>query len=155
MRHILLLILIVSFFGTACDNEKIDNAADFDFETIDKETNKINLIITIRYRLRSRLEKKLSRKYDGHYKDSLFLPAISSISKKVLKDYSAGEIYNYKRDEIEEKLGEQTKSTFAESDIELTAFLIRSVMLSDTLMRTLEKKHLERLNKKEKQDDKH
>ena len=155
MRHIsLFLILVVSVFGTACDNETIDNAADFEFETIDKETDKINLIVTIRYRLRSRLEKKLSRKYGGHYKDSLLLPAISSISKTVLKDYSAGEIYNYKRDEIEQKLGGQTKTTFSEYNIALTDYLIRSVQLSDSLMHRLEKEHLERLSK-ERQDDEH
>jgi regulator of protease activity HflC (stomatin/prohibitin superfamily) len=148
MRHIsLFLILLVSVFGTGCNNEIIDNAADFEFETITKETDKINLIVTIRYRLKSRLEKKLSRKYGRHYKDSLLLPAISSISKTVLQDYSAGEIYNYKRDEIEQKLGGQTKTTVAEYNIELTDFLIRSVQLSDSLMRRLEKEHLERLSK--------
>jgi SPFH domain / Band 7 family len=145
MRHnSLFLIFIVSVFGTACDNEIIDNAADFEFETIDKETNKINLTVTIRYRLKSRLEKKLSGKYGRHYKDSLLLPAISSISEKILKDYSAGEIYNYKRDEIEQKLGGQTKTTFAEDDIELTDFLIRSVKLSDTVMHRFEKEQVTR-----------
>ena len=72
------------------------------------------------------------------------LSAISSISKKVLKDYSAGEIYSYKRDEIEQRLSGQTKTTFAEDDIELTDFLIRSVKLSDTVMRRFEKEHVTR-----------
>ncbi len=151
----LFLILIIPCFGTGCDNETVDNAADFEFETIDKETNKIGLTVTIRYRLKNRLEKKLERKYGRHYKDSLLLPAISVISKKVLGDYSAGEIYNYKRDSIEQKLGGQTKTTFAEYDIEVTDFFIRSVQLSDTLMDRLTKEHLERLNKKEKQDNEH
>lgn len=145
MRHIaLFLILIVAFFGTACDNEIVDRTADFEFETIDKETNKINLSVTIRYRLKSRLDKKLSREYGRHYKDSLFLPPISSISKEILKDYSAGELYSYKRDEIEQRLNEQSKTTFAEFDIELSAFLIRSVGLSDTLMKRFEKEYVTR-----------
>ena len=144
MRPIALLILIFSALGTACDNEIIDNGADFKFETIDKESNKINLQVTIRYRLKSRLEKKASRKYGRHYKDSLLLPVISSISEKVLKAYSAGEIYNYKREEIEQKLREHTKRTFAESDLELTSFFINSVELSDTLMLRFEKEHIAR-----------
>jgi hypothetical protein len=143
MRQIsLFLILIASVF--ACDNEIINNAADFEFETIDKDANKIELIVTIRYRIKSRFENKLSRKYGRYYKDSLFLPAISAISKKVLQEYSAGEIYNYKRDEIEQRLGGQTKTTFAEYDLELTAFLIRSVGLSDTLLSRFEKEHVVR-----------
>lgn len=145
MRHIsIILILIISFFGTACDNETIDNAADFKFETVDNEKNTINLIGTIRYRLKNRLEKKLTRKYGRQYKDSLFIPAISSISSKVLKNYSAGEIYNYKRDEIVQKLDEQTKTTFAEYDIEVTNFSIWSVELPDTLRHRLEKEHVTR-----------
>jgi SPFH domain / Band 7 family len=148
MRHIsLFLVLIVSVLATACDNEIIDNSADFEFETIDKEANKLNLTVTIRYRLKSRLEKKIEGKYGRHYKDSVLLPAISSVSEKVLKDYSAGEIYNYRRDEIEQRLGEQTKTTYAESDIELTDFLIRSVKLSDTVMHKFEKEHATRFQK--------
>jgi hypothetical protein len=107
----------------------------------------MNLLVTIRYKLRSRLDKKLSRKYGRHYRDSLFLPAISSVSRKVLKDYSVGEIYNYKREEIEQKLGEETKTTFAEYEIELTGFFIRSVELADTLLKRLEKEHVARFQK--------
>ena len=129
---------------TACDNEIISTGADFEFETIDKETNKIDLIVTIRYQLKSRLKKKLLTRYGRHYKDSLLLPTISSISRAVLQNYFAGEIYNYKRNEIEQKIREQIKTEFAESDIELSDFLIRSVGLSDTLMARLQKEHVVR-----------
>jgi hypothetical protein len=138
------LVLIVLTFGTTCDNEIIDRIADFKFETIDKESNKINLEITIRYRLKSSLEKKASRKYGRHYADSLLLPTISSVSKEVLEEYSAGEIYNYKRDEIEQRLREQTRTTFVQADIELTAFLINSVGLPEIVMQRFRKEHIER-----------
>ena len=46
MRNIsIFLILIFSAFGTACDNEIIENAADFEFETVDKKSNKINFLV--------------------------------------------------------------------------------------------------------------
>jgi len=140
----LFLILIVSVLWTACDNEIIERAADFEFETIDKESNKINLRVITRYKIKSRLEKKTLRKYGRHYNDSLLLPVISSISKEILKDYSAGEIYNYKRKEIEQKLSGQIKTTFAKADLELTYFLIGEVGLSDTLMHRLEKEYVTR-----------
>lgn len=84
MKHIsIFLVLIISFLWAACDNTTVDNAADFKFKTIDKEKNTLNLIGTIRYRLKNRLEKKLSRKYGRQqYKDSLLIPVIASISKK-------------------------------------------------------------------------
>jgi regulator of protease activity HflC (stomatin/prohibitin superfamily) len=133
--------------GTACDNKLIDNAADFRFETIDNEKNTITLVGTIRYRLQNRLEKKLTRKYGRQYKDSLFIPTITSISKEILKDYSAGEIYNYKRDEIVQRLYQQTKTSFSDYDIEVTNLAIWSVELPDTLMDKVVKKHLERFGK--------
>jgi hypothetical protein len=139
----LLLILIISVLGIACDNETVDNAANFKFETVDKEKNTINLVGTIRYRLKNRFEKSLIRKY-GQYKDSLLVPTISTISSKILKEYSAGEIYNYKRSEIAQKLDEQAKVTFAEYEIEVTNFSIWSVELPDTLRHRLEKEYVTR-----------
>jgi hypothetical protein len=146
MKQILLpLILTISFLWTACDNTTVDNAANFKFETIDKEKNTLNLIGTIRYRLKARLQNKLSKKYGRQqYKDSILVPVISSISRKVLSDYSADEIYNYKRDEIVQKLDEQSRTAFAEMEIEVTNFSIWSVELPDTLMSRFEKAHVVR-----------
>jgi hypothetical protein len=139
-----LLILIISVLGASCDNETVDDAANFKFETVDKEKNTINLIGTIRYRLKNRFEKNLIRKYGRQYKDSLLIPTISTISSKILKEYSAGEIYNYKRSEIVQKLDEQAKVTFAEYEIEVTNFSIWSVELPDTLRNRLEKEYVTR-----------
>lgn len=156
MRHIsFFFISIVSFLATACDNEVIDNAADFKFETVNNERHTISLIGTVRYRLKNKLEKKLTRKYGRQYKDSLFIPAISSIARKICKNYSTGEIYNYKRDEIVQKLDEQTKTALADYDIEVTNVSIWSVELPDTLMNKLVRDHLERFDNKDTVDNRH
>ena len=145
---------MVIFLSNACDNKTIEDSFDIDFEAMDKDANQINLTVTTRYRLTSRLEKKLVRRYGRRFQDSLIVPTIRSVSREALVGYSAGEIYNYKRKEIEQKLEGLAKTAFVEYDIELTDFLIRSVELPDTLRRTLEKEHLERLNNKDKQDEK-
>jgi hypothetical protein len=138
------IILIVSVFGTACDNKIVYRSADFEFKTTDREYNIINLHVSVRYQIKSRLDRKLSKKYGRNYKDILIQPIIFSISEKVLRDYSAIEIYDYNREEIEQKLKEQTKSTFSKSDFELTDFFIGSVKLPDTLMGRLRKEHIAR-----------
>lgn len=154
MRQITIFVALVAFCSTtACNNKTVDGAADFEFKSADNETNEINLTVTVRYRIKSRLEKKFENEYGRHYKDSLLLPVISTISKGVLGGYSAGEIYNYQRDSIEQKFKRQTKTTLEKYDIELTEFFIRSIGLSDTLMRKLEREHIERLSK-EKGDGK-
>jgi hypothetical protein len=138
----LFLISILSFLWTSCDNTTVDNAADFNLETIDKEQNTISLRGTIHYRLKNRLEKKFLKKYGRrHYKDSVLVPVISTASREILSDYSAGEIYSYKRDEFVQKLDLQTKTAFAEFEIEVTSFSIWSVGLSDTLMSRFQKEH--------------
>ncbi len=139
-----ILLLLVSLLVSACDSEIIDNAADFEFETIDQESNPVGLEITIKYRLTSRMEDRLLRKYGVQYKEILLLPVVSTITKKVIAEYSAGEVYSYKRDEIEQKLDQEVKRSLAESDIQLTGLFMRSVQLSDTLMEKLEKEFLVR-----------
>lgn len=61
-----------------------------------------------------------------------------------MSDYSAGEIYSYKRGEVVQKLDDQTKTAFVEYDIEVTNFSIWSVELPDTLMHRLEKEFVTR-----------
>lgn len=142
-----ILLLLVVVFVSACDNEIIDNGTDFKFETTDRESNTIGLDVTIKYRLTNKMEDKLLRKYGVPYKDILLLPVVSNVSGKVIKNYSAIEVYNYKRDEIEQKIGEEVKMLFAESDIELTGLFVNSVILSDTLMQEIRKQHDARFHK--------
>lgn len=132
-------LLLVFLLVSACNYEIVDNTADFELETIDQESNTVGLNVTINYRLTSRMEDKLLRKYGVEYKEILLLPVVSTVTKKVIKDYSAGEVYSYKRDEIEQKLDQEVKRALAESNIKLTGLFMRSVQLSDTLMEKLKK----------------
>lgn len=132
-----ILLLLVFLFVSACDYEIVDNVADLEFETIDRESNTVGLNVTIKYRLTNKMEDKLLQKYGVQYKEIVLLPVVSTVTKKVIKDYSGDEVYSYKRDEIEQQLGEAMKRALAESHIELTGLFIRSVQLSDTLMEKL------------------
>jgi hypothetical protein len=144
MRPISLFVIVITLtLWTACDNTTVDNAANFEFETIDKEKNTFGLTGTIHYRLKNRLEKKLSRKYGRQqYKDSLLVPVIASVSKEIVSAYSAGEVYSYKRDEVVQKIDEQTKVKFAEYDIEVQSVSVWSVRLPDTLLRRFETEYV-------------
>jgi len=140
-----LFILFLTIFLNACNNEIIDRTADFNINTTDKESNEITLKVAARYRLTSRHDTSLTKQYGTGYKDSLWSGTIHQISSETLAEYSAGEIYNYKRNEIEQKLHGKATAIFKLFDIELTHFSIRSVELSDSLMQTLKKEHIERL----------
>lgn len=149
------IVLMITFFWTACGNEKITDGFDFDyFSAIDKESNKMSLMVGSRYFLKTRDLEKYQKKYGSNYKDSLLLPIVISISRNTLREYSAGDIYNYKRQEVEQKIGERVRVTLNSYNIEMINFYISSVKLPDELMRKLEKKHIERLKNNEKGDNK-
>lgn len=105
----------------------------------------MNIAGTIRYRLSGRLQERLSEKYGRQrYKDSILVPVISSISRKILSEFDVIEIYSYRREEIVQKIHEQVKPTFAEYEIEVTGFSIWSVELSDSLKQTMEGEYIMR-----------
>jgi hypothetical protein len=142
IRLLNFLVVLTLIIVTACNGQTINNGADFEFNSFDSDSNELEFKVTIRYQLGSTLERKLSNKYNEQYKNGLLLPIISSISDQLMKDYTALEIYNYKRKEIEEKLKRQTKQKFVEYDIDLNELFIRSVGLSDSLRNQLQEEHL-------------
>ncbi len=138
MKQISFFLITISFLIAACDNSTINNGADFEFEATDKENNYMNIVGKIRYQLSGRLQERLSKKYGRQqYKDSILVPVISSISRKILSEFDVIEIYSYRREEIDQKLHQHVRSAFAEYEIEVTNFSIWSVELSDSLKQTI------------------
>ena len=144
------LILFCSCFWTACSNEKVRSGFSYTFVAADKDYNEINLSVRSHYRLAERYLDKLQEKYGSHYNDSLLLPVVISTSQRILKEYSAGEIYNYKRPEIERKVADQIRIALDSYKIEMDDFFISSVQLPDEVMVRFEKEHAERESKKRK-----
>jgi len=147
MKSVLTLMALLTFLGSSCSNEKIGNGFDANFDIVDNESTKLSLIVVSHFSLYTNTELKLEREYGKHYKDSLLIPLVESISRNIVKEYSAGEIYNYKRSEIEQKIIEQTRNAFASHDITLEKLFIGSVELSDELRERLVKEHVERVKK--------
>ena len=128
-------------------NEQTSNGFDILFNAIDNESNELNIGIKSYYSLTNRSLSKLERDYSKNYKDSLLIPIVHRITRANLKQYSPGEIYNYKRPEIEQNIIDKTKIAFDSVDVELTKLFITTVKIPDDLMKRLEKEHVELMKK--------
>jgi regulator of protease activity HflC (stomatin/prohibitin superfamily) len=129
-------------------NQLTTNGFDILFTVLDNESNELNIGIRSNISLTNRTESNLEQEHQSNYKDNLLVPIVQRIVRTNLEQYSAGEIYNYKRPEIEQKIIEQTKSAFDSIDVELTKLFITTVKVPDELMRRLEKEHVEMLENK-------
>jgi len=147
---IIFTILSVSILFSCSNkntNEQTSNGFDILFNAIDNESNELNIGIKSYYSLTNRSLSKLERDYSKNYKDSLLIPIVHRITRANLKQYSPGEIYNYKRPEIEQNIIDKTKIAFDSVDVELTKLFITTVKIPDDLMKRLEKEHVELMKK--------
>lgn len=141
------LYLLFAFLLTSCEDEKVTDGFDFDyFSAYDKDSNKIGISVRSFFQIESELRDELKEKYGRFYKDSFLLPITSGVIRSLLSNYSAVEIYNYKRGEIEQTLKDLIKVEFKSNDIYLETFFISSVKLSDELRTKLENEHINKMN---------
>jgi len=146
MRVLLWTILLSVALGTACTTEVYDDSSEFEFEAGDKDSNRLSFHVRIDYRISNRLEDKLMREYGDQYKEILFLPLITSVSIELLKNYSAIEIYNIRRVEIEEKIMSHMAEKFKKAGLELKRVFITSVQLPEALRIKIQKEFTQRFN---------
>jgi hypothetical protein len=144
LKKFLFCFSIIAISTTSC-YEKVDEYLnDFEFISNDKDLNEIKFYITIKYKINKSLELKLKKELGDKFRNKFFLPIIKSVSKSVFSEYSAADIYSYERSNIESSIEERLKLEFKKNRIEITDFLIRSVVLSEELSEKLEKEHVER-----------
>lgn len=150
MKNLLTISLaFIAFSCTHNSNQLTTNGFDILFTSSDNESNELNIGIRSNISLTNRTESNFEQAHGLNYKDSLLIPIVQRIVRTNLEQYSPGEIYNYKRPEIEQKIIEQTKLAFDSVDVELTKLFITTVKLPDELMRRLEKEHVESNNKRQ------
>jgi len=147
MKILVFILILFIFFLSSCNDKVVSNSFDFDYFTaIDKETNEIGVQVRSSYCLKTSLQEKLKKEYGKHYKDSFLLPICTKVSRELLINYSAGDIYNYKREEIEQKLKTLMKMEFETKNIEIIEFYVSSIKLSNKLREKLTEEHIQKID---------
>ncbi len=152
-KIMVLLFVFCLLLGSSCKNTadpKNSNGFEIEFDVLDKKSNSLDVRIMLSYRLSSGQLEKILKQYGQDYKDKLLIPNLKSICRDLLIEYPAGDIYNYKRQVIEEDIVNQTRLAFQKYDIELTKLLLTSVKLPEALKKRLKKEHVKRMNEQNK-----
>ena len=143
-----LLIALCIVLGSSCNStpeQKENNGFDIQFDILDNEAHKLDVSIRLYYSLSASQLEKILKQHGKYYKDKLLIPTLKSVSRNVLMEYSAGEIYNYKRQVIENEIVNKVRTAFANYDVELTKLFMSSVKLPDELRKRMEKEHVKRV----------
>jgi hypothetical protein len=146
-KQISISILLFVILLASCKEEIIKDGFDFDYFSVqDKDSNEIGVSIRSSFKIKSGYRADLIEKYGRFYKDSFLLPVASKVSKSLLGNYTAGDIYNYKRSEIELELKDLMTIEFKNKDIDLETFFLSSVKLPEDLRAKLVNEHIDKIN---------
>ena len=74
------------------------------------------------------------------YYEQILKPAIKSVTREVIGEYKAEELYSTKREEIEDQIFNRTLAPAEENNIQVPDLYIRDVTLPETLKTAIEQK---------------
>ena len=121
------------------------NGFDIEFDVLDKDANSLNILISCRFAPDPEEIGHLYYRVGTEYKERILIPELRSITRQSMGNYSAGDIYNYERKQIEQSIINQTSELYNDYHVILQSLLIRSVDLSPELRRALEEEHEKRM----------
>lgn len=111
-------------------------------DVLDKNGLSITVDVSVRFYPIYNEIGELHEKFGKGYKDQLVKPEIRSTVRQVMGRFSAEEIYSTKRKEVEAAIIQETEKVLQlpQNNIQMTALLIRSIMLPDKIKQAIESK---------------
>jgi regulator of protease activity HflC (stomatin/prohibitin superfamily) len=116
--------------------KNIDETMDIN----DKQGLPIHVDVTVRY---APIESKIGYVYEQFkfdFKDLLVIPELRSITRQVMAQYTAEEIWSTKRTEVETTIQTQTEKILNANNVDSKALLIRSIKLPEQIRIAIESK---------------
>ena len=152
--------VIYKRFGGGLDKEKVidqgfhlkmpwDNKYIYDvriqedyeqMEVLDKNGLSIKIDMSYRYKPQENMIGFLHDSIGFGYKERIIKPAVRSVTREVIGEYGAEELYSTKRKVIEDQVEDLTRKNVAGYYLVLDAILIRDVTLPLTLQSAIEQK---------------
>ncbi len=100
----------------------------------------ISVDVTIRFRPIYDQIGYLYKAFRTTYVDALVTPELRSAVRKIIGRYTPEELYSTKREEIETSIKQETSKILSKNHVQMTALLIRSVRLPQSIQTAIEKK---------------
>jgi regulator of protease activity HflC (stomatin/prohibitin superfamily) len=115
-------------------------SGDDSIASLTKEGLKVDLDITVLYRLNENQASDVYRDVGLHYEETIIRPQIRSAIREVVARYTAKEIYSEKRDVATEEILERLDLAFSARGVEVEDVLLRNVELPVDLARSIQEK---------------
>lgn len=116
----------------------MEDRTEEELNVLDKHGNSLNVKINVRYSLMPDKIGFLHEEFGKHYEDIMIVPELRSVTRQVMGRYSAEEIYNSKRKEVELNIKNEVKRTLSTNYVQLKGLPIISVELPPKLRKALE-----------------
>ena len=128
----------IEFSSSNAYNDSQENYAELD--VLDKNGLTIHVEVTVRFYPFYDKIGFIHEQFGQQYVAKLVIPEVRSAVRKIMGQYNAEEIYSTKRQEVEQKIIEETESVLGQNYIQMTALLIRSIKIPDNLKKAIEDK---------------
>ncbi len=109
-------------------------------DVLDKNGLTIEVEVTVRFYPDFSEIGKLHEVFGTDYIKKLVIPEVRSSVRKVMGRYVAEEIYSTKRKEVEEAITQETTAILKQNNIEMTALLVRGIILPTDIKKAIEMK---------------
>lgn len=108
----------------------------------DKNGLNISVDVTVRFHPRYNMIGDIQENFRGDYVNVLVIPEVRSTVRRIISNYTADELYSFKRDEVEASLSEATREKLGSkgNEIEMKGLLVRSIKLPEQITNAIENK---------------
>ncbi len=113
---------------------------DDSISALTKEGLKVDLDITVLYRLQEDKASDVYRDVGYYYEDVIIRPQIRSMIREVVALYSAREIYSDKREEATNEIQSRLQEELGKRGIEVEETLLRNIQLPANLANSIQQK---------------
>jgi regulator of protease activity HflC (stomatin/prohibitin superfamily) len=126
----------------------IETRMDEDLDALDKDGNAIHVKLAVGFKLVPEKFGYLHESFGKDYKEVLVIPEVRSVTRQVMGRYTAEEIYNTKRSEVEAAVKNESARVLQKHYVQLVDLLIASIELPEPLRKALEEKYRLKATKK-------
>jgi regulator of protease activity HflC (stomatin/prohibitin superfamily) len=120
------------------DVSEISSAETMDIT--DKDGLLIHIDVTVRYSPQPEKIGYLHQAFKGDYMERFVIPEARSITRQIMAQFTAEEIYSTKRALVESTIKEETRKKFDANYVTFIDILIRSIKLPDQIRESIQNK---------------
>jgi len=115
-------------------------SSDETMDITDKSGLPLHVDVTVRFSPQIDKIGHLHEKFKGDYQARFVIPEARSITRQIMAQFTAEEIYSTKRAEVEATIKSETEKKFKSNYVNFIDILIRSIKLPDQIRESIENK---------------